>query len=252
MKKIYRIMMNTLGRIKTTFLRRMGLVDNNWAKGLPEEVVFWEQALMDPQKNWRIDEFQQRTDPQLPLQDDLRFLLEKNTGNVIRILDVGSGPLTRLGKRWDDKLIEITATDPLADEYNKIFGNLGIVPLVAPVKIKGEELSSAFQSNYFDLAYASNSLDHAINPLEVIRQMISLVKLGSSVYLWHFVDSGINERYKGLHQWNFSRSHQDLIIHDGKEKLSVRKGLGSSVQVTCRDDFAFNSPVVIAIIKRLS
>ena len=239
-----------LGREKTRLFRKLNLIPTDWKASLPEETSFWAHALENPREHWNEGEFAARVNPDLPLQDDLKALLGFVTSDIVKIIDVGAGPLTRIGKKWDGKQIQITATDPLADEYDGILKKCGIVPLVRTVKFEGETLAEHFPRESFDLAYASNSLDHAYSPIDVIRQMILLLRPGGSIYLWHFANCGITERYKGLHQWNFCRRGNDMEISDGKTGALLADYLGPDVMIRCRDDSAFDSVIVVATITK--
>jgi SAM-dependent methyltransferase len=243
-------MRRALVRSKASLLRRYGLLRSDWENSLPEEVQFWAKALSDPHANWSYEEFARRTDPELPLQDELRDLLHPHCGNVARILDVGAGPLTRVGKVWKGKSLDIIATDPLAEEYDKILEKVGIKPLIRTIAVQGEKLTEHFAHATFDLAYASNSLDHAKDPLEIIRQMTLMVKPGSHIYLWHFVNSGIEERYTGLHQWNFYGASDDLFVDDGRKYNSVQKFLGPNYRVQSKCEHDFGCEVVVTTIAR--
>jgi SAM-dependent methyltransferase len=242
----------SLSRTKAKLLRRYGLLRTDWETSLPEEVNFWAKALADPAKNWDLEEFSQRTNPELPLQQELRDLLGEDCGHVVRILDVGAGPLTRLGKVWRGKTLEIVATDPLAPEYDRILREINLQPLVRTIAIQGEKLTNHFAPGTFDIAYASNSLDHTENPLEVIRQMAMLVKVGGYLYLWHFVNCGIGERYSGLHQWNFDGDPNDLLIDDGRRRFSTQTALGAGYVVRSKHDQAFGHNVIVTTIRRLA
>src|SRR6266516_646804 len=104
-------------RTRTKALRRLGFLKGDWAVGLPGELKFWESALKDPGRKWDPGEYRDRTDPDLELQAELKRLIPAAPGDKVRILDVGAGPLTRLGKRWSGREVEIVAVDPLAREY---------------------------------------------------------------------------------------------------------------------------------------
>jgi SAM-dependent methyltransferase len=243
---------HSLSRTKAKLLRRCGLFRTDWETSLPEEVNFWAKALADPARNWNLQEFTKRTDPELSLQQELRDLVGEDWGPVVRILDVGAGPLTRLGKVWKGKMLDIVPTDPLAPEYDRILNEIDLQPLVRTIAIQGEQLTKHFSPGAFDIAYASNSLDHTRDPLEVIRQMAALVKVGGYLYLWHFVNCGIGERYSGLHQWNFDGSPNDLLIDDGRERFSAQQSLGANYEVRCKYEHAFGHDVIVAIIRRLA
>lgn len=237
-----------LGRAKTRVFRQLGLIKTDWETSLPEEVQFWRGALSDPAKNWIPEEYRERTDPDLPFQQELRELLSHHAETTVRILDVGAGPLTRLGKVWPGKSLEIVATDPLAGQYDRIMEEIGLVPLVRTIAVQGEKLTQSFPPNSFDLAYASNSLDHAKDPVDVIRQMCALLKPQGRAYLWHFVNCGIGERYVGLHQWNFSGVADDMLVDDGRRRVSLQAALGPAWRVASRGERAFGADVVITTI----
>jgi len=246
---IYMKLRCTLGRIKTQVLRKLGFIKNDWNSSLTDEADFWRRALSDPARHWVVDEYRERTDPCLPFQQELRELLAHHTGPDVRILDVGAGPLTRLGKVWPGKTLKIVATDPLASHYDKIMQEIGLVPPIRSIAVQGERLAETFSPGSFDLAYASNSLDHALNPVDVIRQMCSLLAPQGRAYLWHFVNCGIGERYVGLHQWNFSNSNGDMRIDDGRKSFLLSVELGPSWCVDAQDDHAFGSDVVMTTIR---
>ncbi len=56
----------------------------------------------------------------------------------IRILDVGAGPLTVLGKRLTGVQIDITAVDPLAGDYGTLLQRHGIAPPIRTQWCEGE------------------------------------------------------------------------------------------------------------------
>ena len=104
----------TFNQSRAKVLRRFGLLKGDWNAKLPEELQFWDWALKDGGRNWDPGEWRHCTNPNLDLQEELKALIPAPPGSTVRILDVGSGPLTRVGKRWVDRTIEIVPTDPLA------------------------------------------------------------------------------------------------------------------------------------------
>lgn len=222
----------------------------DWESGLVEENDFWTKALSDPARNWDISEFKERTNPDFELQPELRALIPAPEGATVRILDVGAGPLTRIGKKWPGRKLEIIATDPLAEKYNNLVARLK-VPLLAPVTVAhAEKLTETFPKNIFDLAYASNCLDHSYDPVLAIRQMVEVVKPGHCAYLWHFANVGKAECYTGLHQWNFYRASGEFVVSDGRKNYSLNKELAGIATVESETIQAFNAPVIVARIKK--
>ena len=197
--------------LRQRVLRLTGFLGNEWHEALPEELQFWENALKDG-----LSAYQWRIDPELQLQDDLKRLIDAPPGAVVRILDVGAGPLSSVGKKWEGRTLQLIAVDPLAEDYRTMLTRLKIQPPVFTEAGHGEKLLDQFQENYFDIAYATNSLDHSYDPLLAIRQMFAVVKPQGYVYLWHFANVGVAEGYAGLHQWNFDIKHGDMILSNGR------------------------------------
>lgn len=223
----------------------------DWKAGLLEENDFWTRALTDPERNWNINEYRERTNPDFELQPELRALIPAPEGATVRILDVGAGPLTRIGKKWPGRQLEIIATDPLAEKYNELLKRLKVPSLVPVTVADAEKLTETFPRNHFDLAYASNCLDHSYDPVLSIQQMVEVVKPGHCVYLWHFANEGKKECYQGLHQWNFDSDGNRFLISDGRVTHSLGEKLGTTAEITCEQTEAFNNQVVIARIKKM-
>ena len=131
------------------------------------------QALKEEGRYWVQAEYQRRMDPQLDLQEDLKGLMQAPPGAVVRILDVGAGPLTNVGKRWEGRTVELVPVDPLASEYKAILMRLKLRPPVLTEPADGENLVEKFEKNSFDLVCAYNSLDHSQDPLKAIQQMFA-------------------------------------------------------------------------------
>jgi SAM-dependent methyltransferase len=239
-----------LTRSRARLLRKLGLITGDWKGALSDELAFWEWSLKDGGRNWDPGEWTNATDPNRELQEELKALIPAGPGDTVRILDVGSGPLTRVGKRWEGRKIQIVPTDPLADQYNELLSRLKIQPLVAAVNAQGEKLLERFPANSFDLAYASNSLDHSCDPVLVMQQMLAVVKPGRFVYLWHAANEAIRHAYQGLHQWNFDIRHGEFVLGDGRKVRSVNEALSRQAEVSCEFQRAFNTRIVVAKLRK--
>jgi SAM-dependent methyltransferase len=180
-------------------------------EGLDEELGFWYRWLRDRGDPWFWD-YDRRTNRRAPLQTVYRELIRARPGARVRILDVGSGPLTTVGTRWPGRRVSITPVDPLADRYNEMLAEFGITPPARPIKGDAERLAELLPHGSFDLACATNSLDHAYDPVRAIRQMLRVVKPGGHVVLDHRADEGELMRYTALHQWNFRADDGRFII----------------------------------------
>lgn len=217
-----------------------------WRRGLGDEVDFWSKWLGSRGLDWRED-FRNRLDPALPLQPKLQDLIGAPEGATVRLLDVGAGPLTALGKVWPGRTIEISAVDPLADEYDRILDKHGIIPPVRTVKGEGERLTELFPRDHFDAAYAKNCLDHCYDPLAAIRRMLTVVKEGGIAQLEHATNEAEHENYTGLHQWNFCAEDGRFMIWRPGTRIDVETELAGNVDLTLR---AHDTWIVVTIRKR--
>ena len=206
-----------------------------WSFELPKEINFWERYFETGGLEWK-DRFKERMDASLPLQEDLKKLIEHVESDMINILDVGSGPQTFLGKKLEGKSLVIDAIDPLADTYNLIMEKYNIIPLVKPKPINSEEILKYYEPRSFDLVVARNSLDHAYDPLESISSMIQVVKSGCYVYIITRPNEAINQNYSGLHQWNFFTRDGSLFISSKTKTCNVSEKFMNTVTVSWEED----------------
>jgi len=204
---------------------------SKWKAGFKSEIQFWDVWFCKRGLQW-ADQYRNSFNPDLPLQQRPAALLPSQT--EIHILDVGAGPLTFLGKIYKGKLVNITAVDPLADEYDRIFDKNKIQPIVRTQKLAAEDLTKRFPSSKFDLVFARNSIDHAYNPERAILQMIDVVKSGRYVLLEHTPNEAENANYSGFHQWNFFMSaNGNFIISSKFEKVNMTKKYAGLCTITC-------------------
>src|SRR5215204_6913720 len=206
-----------------------------WEAGKISEVEWWREWLAAKGQTWRPGEYASALDPQQPLQDYVIECLDAPPGATVSILDVGAGPLTKLGKRWEGRTVRITAVDPLAAEYRRLLDEFGITPLVQTQPGEVERLADFFPANHFDLVYMQNALDHSYDPLLGIRQMLEVVKPGCCVLLRHFVDEGESGGYGGFHQWNLRAENGRFVIWNREAHLCVNDVLNDEAKITVEE-----------------
>lgn len=236
-------------------LNRAGDHYATWQAGVPAEVQFWREWLGKLARDHSITD---RLDRNKPLQTTLRHLLALShpapTAAPFSILDVGSGPLTSLGKSWEHHDIRISAADPLAVHYNQALDEGKIVPPVRVVEAQAEKLTGTFPRASFDLITAINCLDHSYDPLQAILQAVQVVKPGGFVLLAHERREGENEGYRGLHQWNFDLENGDFVIWSPTRRYNVTSALRSMAEVSCEisdtREFVDSDNVLIVRIRR--
>jgi SAM-dependent methyltransferase len=204
---------------------------SKWEASIRTEVAFWDDYFRTNGGQW-ADGLRSRLDPELPLQPRVGALIPADM--VPQILDVGAGPLTCLGKKHEGQKVDITAVDPLADEYDRILEKYNIHPPIRTSKLAAEVLTTRFSPNSFNLAYARNCLDHSYNPEKAILQLIEVVKPGRYVLLEHFQDQADHAEYAGLHQWNFRMSADgDFLICSKHKTVNMTRKYTSLCEIAC-------------------
>jgi len=209
-----------------------------WKAGVPSEIEWWEHWLAAAKSQTELEywkDYEERLNPEQPLQEFVIEHLDASPASTVSILDVGAGPLTILGKRWDGHEVHITAVDPLADKYEPLVAELGTTPPVRTRTGEVERLTEYFPADCFDLVYMQNALDHSYDPLLGIRQMLRVVKPGCCVLLRHFVDEGEHGGYGGFHQWNLRAQNGRFVIWNRETHLCVNDILNDEAKITVEE-----------------
>jgi SAM-dependent methyltransferase len=218
-----------------------------WEAGIDHEVQFWDKYFKTKGLDWPED-YQQRLDPNLPISDYHRRFIDPLPTDTVRILDVGAGPLTVLGKIHPSKHLEIIATDALAEYYDRLFEKYKVVPPVRTQLSKAEDLTQLFPESSFDFVNAQNCIDHSENPVRAIRDMVKLVKPGCYVALRHGENEAEAENYLGFHQWNFTIRDGALTIFGKTETHNMTEELAAIATVESHREA--DTVIIAAICKR--
>jgi len=203
------------------------------SNGIAEEVYFWRQWLVT-RGGQSTEEFQFRYAADSQLQGHIREVLLMRAGATVNILDVGAGPLTYLGKDWQGYSLQITAIDPLAEEYDKLLEQCQLTPSVRTQKGFAEQLVAQFGENHFDLVHARNCIDHSDDPCRAIQEMVAVVKPGGVVYMHHSVNEAKAQNFQGFHQWNLYCQDGALYVGNRTQTINVSQCLASIADVETR------------------
>lgn len=234
-QRLRRLTGKLAGKASQLRTRRLS-VSERWSRAIPYESTFWEDWLATKAFGDE-DDYRARLDPALQISERLLAeCLEALSLHEVAILDVGAGPLTTVGRAYRDKEIEITAVDPLAEDYDRILGAAGVAPPVRTKNGEGERLLELFEPESFDIAYAANALDHTYDPLLVIGNMISVVRPGGYVLLRHRRNEAKAKDYLGLHQWNFDLLDGRFVIWNRQSSHDVAKALSGRAHVVAHEE----------------
>ena len=188
-----------------------------WLSEIKSEIRFWDRLFATQGKEGGDPQiFKFRTDPKCPFQ--IPNDLEKENS---KILDVGSGPYSRLGYWYNNKKVDLTLVDPLAFAYKELEKKYGYKFAHSPQTGMVECLSITLPENEYDLVHMSNSLDHSFDPIEGIKQLLYVTKIGGKVILRHHNNVAEKENYQGLHQWNLTTEKGRFIVWNKNTKLDM-------------------------------
>ena len=191
-----------------------------WEAGISQELAWWRRYLAGKGLDWP-EEFQFRFDADSPLQPHIdRVLPASRFGGPVRILDCAAGPATALGKTRHGKRLEIVAIDALADHYQALLTQLGLVPPV-PTRIgEVERLDEQIAADSFDLVYMRFALDHCYDPRLALLQMVRAARPGGTVMIEHYRDA-TQQEFAGLRQWELRPEPGDLVIANPAHSFRV-------------------------------
>lgn len=203
---------------------------HRWKEVQKDEVVFWDRELSG-RGEWP-EYIRRMSDPNFPLQGYLTVLIDAPPGSTVRILDVGAGPLTFLGTKWEGRTVSITALDPEAAEYDRLLAKHGIIPPCRTVFGDAENLYKFVAAASFDLVHARNCIDHSRDALLAIKEMVKAAKPGCYIYLHHKIREGRTERYEMNHQWDmFPHRGRFYVERPGMRRVDVGQLLSGAAEV---------------------
>jgi SAM-dependent methyltransferase len=196
-----------------------------WQERSGAELDFWRKWIHSGGMRWK-EGFARKTDPKAPLLprvEDLAARLGLEQGSTLEILDIGSGPLSYVGTQSPNYAVNLTAVDPLADQYNQSLDNKGIEGVGRPSKGYFETALWQLGAQRFDIVWCANSLDHSIDPVLGLYNIINVCKSGGGVILLFHPNEAEGENYQGLHQWNLNAWDGVLMLTRKERKFELMK-----------------------------
>lgn len=182
---------------------------------LDDEVGYWNGWFEENVKNDE-ERIARLLDTNLQVAEPIRSVLALDAGTAesepFQVLDVGCGPLTVLGKKLNDRPLEIFGVDPLASIYAEILKRHDITAPITSVDGNGEHLSQLVEAQKYDLVYSRNALDHSFDPGLAIRQMVRACRPDHYVVFNVYRNEAVTAAYTGLHQWNFDIFNDQVVL----------------------------------------
>ncbi|MBY0565185.1 MAG: methyltransferase domain-containing protein [Hyphomonadaceae bacterium] len=140
------------------------------------------------------------------------FLSSHAGDESARVLDVGCGPLSVLGKKCGDVSLNIVGVDPLADAYRDLMREYGVEPPHRAIKGMAEDLNRLFAADSFHFVHSRNALDHCADAPLSIQNMLRVAKPGAKVFINVCQNEAENAAYSGFHRWNFDTQGEHVVV----------------------------------------
>lgn len=204
---------------------------HSWKDGIQSELAFWDTWMRTRGMEWP-DDFGRRLDPGTPLALEVAQLLADDVKDAV-VIDVGSGPLSRIGQMVDGKRPRIISCDPLMEHYLQLLHAHGLTPLTECLQAPAEDLSAYFDTDFADVVHCSNALDHSFDPVRGLEEMLQVVKPEGAVILLHAANEAVNENYGGFHQWNFDHDDGRFLVWNRTHRIDVNAEFAGIASVTC-------------------
>jgi SAM-dependent methyltransferase len=218
------------------------------------ELGFWDRELS--LQGQYADGVRNRLDPErMHLNYPAYFLayvdaLENVHGNPISVLDVGSGPLSMLALGARQGRYRLTCADPLADEYLCLLRKHGHSPPWPLVKCFGERLPDCFAPSSFHCVWSHNALDHTQNPVQVFRNMVSVLRPGGYLIVQAWCREGTAAGWTGLHQHDLILAEAGRLMLQSRDAEPVCLSKGLPLEVVEHSDPVEQPRVWIRVVYR--
>jgi ubiquinone/menaquinone biosynthesis C-methylase UbiE len=202
-----------------------------WENNLNSEIDFWNNWLSTKGDAWKDDyiyRLESKTEAVGFFKESLQTV---SVDEDYKILDVGAGPMTILGKFYNGVKLNITAVDALAEVFQKLNWQ-DKKPEIMTEYCETEKLCEKFNENSFDMVYARNTLDHHYDAPLALKNMLQVTKVGGLVVFSHTENEANNNHWEGLHKWNFYLNDDDMVIANQTNSFSLKEIIGAQGKIT--------------------
>jgi SAM-dependent methyltransferase len=89
-----------------------------------------------------------------------------------------------------------------------------------------ETALAEFGENSFDAVWCFNSLDHSIDPVHGLFNLLSVIKIGGGLVLSFHPNEAEGGKYGGLHQWNLDIDDEGLFLNQKGKQMRLQGLIG--------------------------
>ena len=194
-----------------------------WERWLEAEMTYWHLAFVsdEPWAAQLRDEFRALCDPRRDVDPSVAQLLGEIGGN--RVLEIGAGPLSRVGYVMDGEPVRLTSIDSMALYHQRLLDHHGFVAPQRSVQMDPERLRQGMPDQVFDLVVLREALHRCWNPAQALGCAFDMLRPGGRLLISGQENIGATTGYFAFHQWNLTAEDDDLIVWRPGCSLSVRE-----------------------------
>ncbi len=196
----------------------------HWVNDVDEEAAFWRSWFKEERFADARDERRAFLRSEFPI--GFGRAVGAAPGELLRALDVGSGPISTLRTRAMENPVELVCTDALADVYNALLDEHGYDELPRVLKLKGEALSTQLKESSFHYVHIANALDHCEDPSRTLAEMYRVCRPAGLIEVVSVQNEGERQQYHGLHQWNLEADDAGLWLWRPSARQNLLEALG--------------------------
>ena len=129
----------------------------------------------------------------------------------------------RRNAAYDTHDIDLTVVDPLADDYNRLLDQTNVTGVPRPVAGYFETATAQFGPDAFDVVWCCNSLDHSIDPVLGLFNLLNVCRTGGGLLLSFHPNEAEGGNYGGLHQWNLDLVDDRLTLSQKGKSVDLAR-----------------------------
>ncbi len=194
---------------------------------LDDELAFWSrEAALDGRF---ATEILRRLDPTnrpgehpaFAVPDVVAWAVRRTSVARPRVVDLGSGPLSVLAAAHEHGAVDVTAVDPLADDYARLIDERGWDYPVVPTAGSGETLADVVGRDAVSVVYCRNALDHAASPRRCLEQIRDALRPGGLFLVEGVAFEGTHQNHEGLHGFDLFVASGALRCRDADDDVDI-------------------------------
>lgn len=113
----------------------------------------------------------------------------------IRVADIASGPISKIGQYYEDVVVEVFPSD--SQNFDSFYKKYKFLPIY-PIEYQNME-ALTYKDEFFDIVHCANALDHTKDAYKAVQEMIRVCKKGGYIY----IDCCLDQKDTGhKHYWN--------------------------------------------------